>query len=426
MGSEVLIQDLSLLWRERRQKRTSPLPRPAFRHEEIDRFFADMVEERTSIEGARWIVIVKLLKMLDEEGDCPSVVRMNEHEAEKQFTEDSFAMLATIPLYRHTLNVAQKCVAKAGQEAILVDFLIVALAHDLGKIPSYHGKMYISMDHPLISALIANGIPEYAALPNRAELDKIIRGHHILKTDDTLTSMLKLCDQETRQEELATLLAKAKERDRIGGPVKTDAPPEQVSSPASKTAKPAPVKKLPPEEEREHPLGELASQEPFLPVAQELPPWFDADAILAALGKRINRLKETADAQKWDAISTGRGIFAHPDGLWAVLKEVSGNAPVLLASDANEEAKRNLLFTVVWELSRTRDAIATEYVAPHYYTSQTSVVTGSGKSITSYLIPFRVHVFADTLSALEELKPVKLKRMVRDIHLKQEEVEKCV
>ena len=423
MGKEVLIQDLSVLWRERKQKQSSPLPRPTFRHEEIDRFFTDMVEQRRSIEGARRQVIIELLKMLDEEGDCPSVVRMNEHEAEKSFKEDTFAMLATIPLYRHTLSVARKSMAKAGQEAILVDFLIVALAHDLGKIPSNYGKMYMSMDHPLISALIVNGIPEYASLPNRTELDKIIRGHHILKTDDTLTNIFKLCDHETRQEELATLLAAARERDRSEGPANTDNAPEKASAQGAGSAKPA---ALPPEEEREHPLGELASRVPFVPVACGLPAWFDADAILAELGKRINRLMETTDAQKWDAISTAKGVFVHPDGLWSVLKEVSGNDPLLLASDANEEAKRNLLYTVVRELGRTRDAIATEYIAPQYYTTKTSVVTGSGKGITAYLIPFRVHVFAATLSALEELKPVKLKRMVRDIHLKQEEVEKCV
>ena len=98
----------------------------------------------------------------------------------------------------------------------------------------------------------------------------------------------------------------------------------------------------------------------------------------------------------------------------------------MLAAEGNESEKRNILYTVVCELSRTRDAIATEYVSDGYYTTQVSVVTGGGKRITSLLIPFRTKVFGETVSSLEELKTPQLKRMVKEIMLKQAEVEQCV
>jgi len=73
----------------------------------------------------------------------------------------------------------------------------------------------------------------------------------------------------------------------------------------------------------------------------------------------------------------------NPEGLWAAIREVCGIDLKVLAAEGNESEKRNILFTVVGELSRTRDAIVTEYVSDGYYTTQVSVVTGGGKRITS-------------------------------------------
>ena len=56
--------------------------------------------------------------------------------------------------------------------------------------------------------------------------------------------------------------------------------------------------------------------------------------------------------------------------------------PTLLAADADEATKSNLLYTVVWELSKVKDAIATDYVSAKYYTTQTTIVTGGGKGFS--------------------------------------------
>lgn len=424
-GKEFFIQDLSKLWRERVDK-TSLLPRPAFRHEEIESFFAEAVEHATKIEGVRRTVIVKLLHILDEEGDCPSVVRMNPLEAEAKLTDDAFSMLATIPLYRHTLNVARRCVAKTGHESMFADLLLASLAHDLGKIPFYHDRMYATGDHPVISAMIVNRVAEFASLPNRSELDKIIKGHHHLKPDNAVTDMLKQFDHEARQEELAFLLTEAKNENRTHTPEEIVALPSMVQPPSTNRVI-SHTQELLHQEQREHPLGESQAKERLEYQFQPLPGWFDPEAILAALARRINRIEETSEGPRWELVSTSKGIvYAQPDGLWAAISEVSGRDPVVLTSDANEEAKRNLLFTVVWELSRRKDAIVTELVGPRYYTAQATVLTGSGKGYTAFLIPFRAEIFAESLAALEELKPAPLKRMVKDIRPKQKETEKCV
>lgn len=425
-GNIVDLRDLAVVWREpETEKSAPPLPHPTFRIKEIDGFFSEMVEKRRAIKGARRTIIVRILKMLDEEGDCPSVVRRNEKEAENQYTDETFAMLATVPLYRHSLRVARICADKVKQEVMLPDLFIVSLAHDLGKIPSYHDRLYSTGDHPLISLIALNNIPEYAALPNRTELDRIIRGHHSMKPDNQLTDLLKHCDQEARREELAALVGNVIDRDKASGKTGRNVP--KKSDPLTATEKPSGKKTKTNGEEREHPLGEIESGELPAPVAQELPSWYDADAILAAVKKRINQLVETPKGTRWTAVSTNHGVvFANPDGLWKAIKEVSGNDPAILAADADEATKRNLLYTVVWELSKAKDAIATDYVAAKYYTTQATIVTGAGKGFTSLLVPFRVEAFGETDASLEEKKPSRLRQMVREIRPKQVEVETCV
>lgn len=425
-GDVVDLRDLAVVWREpEAEKDAPPQPRPSFSIKEIDEFFAEMVEKRRAIKGARRTIIIKILKMLDEAGNCPSVVRKNEKDAENKYPEETFALLATIPLYRHTLRVARICAAKVRQEVMLPDLFIVSLGHDLGKIPSYHDRLYSTGDHPLISQVALNSIAEYASLPNRTELDRIIRGHHMMKPDNQLTDLLKHCDQEARKEELAGLIGSVIDCDKASA--KTGNEVSKKSNPHTPAEKASGKKSKLSEEEREHPLGEIESQELPIPVAQELPSWFDADAIIAAVKKRINQLEETPRGTRWTAVSTHHGVvYANPDGLWKAIKEVSGNDPAILVADADETAKRNLLYTVVWELSKRKDAIATDYVAAKYYTTQATIVTGAGKGFTSLLVPFRVEAFGETDGSLEEKKSSRLRQMVREIRPKQVEVETCV
>ncbi|HBB18435.1 MAG TPA: phosphohydrolase, partial [Syntrophus sp. (in: bacteria)] len=268
-------------------------------------------------------------------------------------------------------------------------------------------------------------ITEYASLANREELDKIIREHHLLKADYPLTKMLKQCDQDVRKEELAMLIGEAVERDKTWTKTGDPAPQNPVGLMAA--GRPAAKDVTSAEEDRQaHPLGESELQKFPDPVAQELPSWFNADAILSAVKNRVNQLETTPKGQRWTAVSTTMGIvFANPDGLWAAIKEVSGKDAAILAADADEGAKRNLLYTIVWELSKVKDAIATEYVSEKYYTTKATIVTGGGKGFTALLVPFRANAFGESVATLEALKSPLLKKMVKEIKPKQVEVETC-
>lgn len=119
-------------------------------------------------------------------------------------------------------------------------------------------------------------------------------------------------------------------------------------------------------------------------------------------------------------------IYVNPDALWETIKEVSNYDPLVYASEGFEAEKRNLMHSVITELARTKQALATEYVADGYYTSKVSIITGGGKRLSHLLIPLTAQSFGVTASELEEQKSAQLKRMVKDIKHKNKEVEQCV
>ncbi len=423
IDNEVEIKDASNLWREKTKKQKSNEPRPQFQHDEIEKFFSEMIENRPSVQGVRRSLIIRILIMLDDEGDCPSVVRKHKDEAERIYSDDSYALLESVPLYRHTLTVARNFIAKCDQEALLADMILIALAHDIGKIPSYHDGMYSSGDHPIIAGLILKGIPEFLSLPNMEDINRAVTGHHLMKCDNILTDGLKHSDQEARQTELAKLHADQRERKKLEQ--ENDA--EQAVTVKVAAEHTGATKTQPPVEERDNPLGFNPAKEKFMPTTIDIPDWFNADAIITSLKNRINVVESTSKGEQWSVVSMPNGlIYVNPDALWETIKEVSSYDPVVYASEGFESEKRNLMYTVVSELARTRNALATGHVADGYYTSQVSIITGGGKRVPYLLIPFTAESFGVLPSALEELKTPQLKRMVKEIKPKNKEVEQCV
>lgn len=423
IDNEVEIKDASNLWREKTAKKKSNVPRPQFQHEEIEQFFSDMIENRPSVQGVRRSLIIRILILLDEEGDCPSVVRKHKDEAERIYSDDSYALLETVPLYRHTLTVARNFIAKCDQEALLADMILIALAHDIGKIPSYHDGMYSSGDHPIIAGLILKGIPEFLSLPNMDDINRAVTGHHLMKCDNILTDGLKHSDHEARQTELAKLHADQRERKKR----EQENNGEQAVTVKVEAERTGATKTQPPTEEREHPLGFNQSKDKFSPKLLDIPDWFDADAIIASLKQRINMVESTPKGDQWSVVSLPNGlIYVNPDALWESIKEVSNYDPVVFASEGFESEKRNILFTVVSEMAKSRNALATDFVAEGYYTAQVSIITGGGNRLSHLLIPFTAESFGVLPSALEELKTPQLKRMVKDIKPKKKVVEQCV
>ena len=136
--------------------------------------------------------------------------------------------------------------------------------------------------------------------------------------------------------------------------------------------------------------------------------------ILDALKKRIDKVEKG----RWSIISIPEGIvLCQPDALWQEIKTVDQNNPELLAGDADEETKRQIIGAVVERMSRELKAIETSQLGKGYHTAQCLVVSANSKAFKVPLIPFRAEAFNVLPSHLEVLKKRDIKRMVQKVKL---------
>lgn len=417
---------VSTIWVETEEDK-APVPRPSFKHDEIDQFWSDVIESRASVQGFRKAAIAAILKMLDQAGDCPSVVRNPKHntEVENKYSAEAFGMLSEIPLWQHSLDVARNIATRVGRESLIPDALITALAHDLGKIPTYHEKGYTTGDHSIISSIVLGGIHAFCLLSNKTELELIVRSHHHLKPTNAIATLLKECDQITRNNEIAVKMrqAVAKEQQPIAQAIEERPQPLPVVPPPPPIATNLPQPEEDPAEQRDHPLGHTApdNKAPLRAGRANLP-WFEPEKFLSNLKQWINVVANG----RYGAVSMPDGlVYVHCDCMWNILNTVvpdehKGN---LLAAAADETTKRSIMHSAVWTLSETRNAIAADMIKPEYHTIPVVVINGSGKATSNTLmIPFRAEAFGELPSTLESTKSIALRKMVKSIKPKLQDI----
>lgn len=434
-GNKIYLKNIAKYWREQIGEvgGEQAAQMPVFKHEEINRFYSDIIAQQPIIKGPRKAIITKILEMLDNEGMCPSVVHGDKiKDPDSDFEESTFTKLAMVPLYLHSIAVARKFVSKTSEEILLPNILIAALGHDLGKIPAHHKNYYSTGDHPQISLIILSSIPEYVGLPNRSELDRIIRGHHQMVPSNPLAVALKQCDQEVRNDELGALISRNKPQEHIAEQNESDEDEEEykqesdmeeasssvelteaVQTPAPLTSSEQPEQSV----ATDHPLGSEPKVQ-YKPNKVSLPTSLDTDALLAAIKKQINQVERGSFGIQWNAISMPNGlVYVKTDGLWQAVLEVCPDDTSIRAAEGDEATKRDILYTVVWQLG-AKDAVATEMMGTNYYTIKTSVIGENDKISTWLLIPFRASAFGVLPSDLESTKPAILKKIVKAINLK--------
>ena len=438
-GDELDFCQISTIWREKEEpvEKVKKLSRPTFKHEEIEAFWSEYIESRPLIvKGKRLGIIMHLIKMLDDEGVCPSVVNKNDNEAESQFAKNLYDKLASIPLWKHSLLVAKKYIAKFNEPTMIPDALIIALGHDIGKIPSYHDTYYKQGDHSWISVQILNMLPEYRALSNRDEIDRIIRGHHLLKTDYKLTNLLKEVDGEARKDETADIMI-AEKQGVIFTPIIVEVPVPVIKDSdvieeenKKPTAKPVAPKKrnavakpisVAVEDKVANPYGEGdGSGQPttkFVPEMVELPEWYNSDRLISVLAKIINQL-QVGEGNKttWSAVTGESGIvWINEKAVWDGLRKIGGAEDSdFLVTEGVESDRRNFLLSVVTQLGKDNKTFY-EMIGKNYYQVPVSIITGGDRHLSSFLIPFLQEIFGISSLDLENRKSATLKRMVKTI-----------
>jgi hypothetical protein len=343
---------------------------------------------------------MELLKILDNRGECPSVVNTDREEGAK-LESNVYDVLAKTSLLQHTINVAVEIMNLFGNSGpYLQKAIVAALAHDLGKIPSYQKKLYSVGDHPLISIGILNQIAAEKRISLSAEeMDEIFRAikNHHRNSDEFLTLKLKEADQAARRRELAENIAEDAGSDssepRVREQHDTEALPTSSSTVTDKT-------------------DIFGDKKERIVLKETELSWLDLDEYLSELTPYINRL----DGGRWDAFSMRDGyVYIQVKTLWEVAKTIARrnkHADIFLG-DADEEFRRNILYSIVQRLKTEKDAIARGLIKDGYFGAPFVVHMRDGTKYTKgFYTPFNAEAFAQTVSELEAKKVGRLKEIV--------------
>ncbi|MEA3428035.1 MAG: HD domain-containing protein, partial [Thermodesulfobacteriota bacterium] len=150
-------------------------------------------------------VILKLLRVLDEKGSCPSIVNDD---------PEAFKSLVSISLVEHSLAVARNAFAINNKGKCVIrnntaDVLIAALAHDIGKIPDLVKLDYRISDHSFNCLIFIK--PLFTGLTTGPAIMEAIKFLHVKQKerqrkvkDMTLLHILEEANAQARATELKT------------------------------------------------------------------------------------------------------------------------------------------------------------------------------------------------------------------------------
>jgi hypothetical protein len=417
----IKLRDIAHIWREiETGKPEESRPRPVFSHREIDDFYAKHVDNPV-VKGNRRIVIEKLLEMLDTGGDCPSIVGRgryeNDREPERGYAIERYDCFARIPLWQHSITVAEKYISKFQYKVMVPNALVIALGHDIGIIEAEYAKYYTKLTHPEISLLVLKSITEFTSLENFEEISSIIMSHHSI-TNLKLAKILKASDQEARNiefngPETARAFENAGEIQKKGkGDIAQEK--EETVLPDSGEVESFAEKVDP---RKMHDGGEPTNQSKNAPKEiVPLPHWLDFGAILSHVGKEINILEKTADLSlNWSAYSVRGGyVWVKEELLWEAVMKTSGENAGLFAAEEDKALKWDILYTVVMELGR-RGMAAREMIREGYYQAPVTVLAGKRTPSPAFMTPFLPGAFDISPDELEKRKGSLLASTVRDI-----------
>lgn len=402
-SGEIHISKLSPLWRDERSLAEDNIP-IKLRNERARAFirkniqccwFKNFPRQKT--------VCLQLLTLLDQQGQCPSVVDL-QGDVEGGWDENTYTILAKTSLLDHSLNVAEEVIPQLSENNawhVIPDTIIAALAHDLGKLESMRGYLYSLGEHPLAAGRALAQITEFEKLPKKDEILQAIKLHH-KKPRGLLGKTLKKADQKARQRELEnyTLQTNPAKNESLTLPLHTDATDQKAKNEAAWKAQ-----------------ADIYNEDCFtevqtpksLPQLIDISAWFDACQFLNNLKPYINKM-------------FGRRFlaFSMPDGhvyfQAKVLEEVArkmaekAGAMDIATMDKKDESMRDVLFTVVHHLRIDHDVIDRGLIKDTFFGGYFDVSRKIGKAMKGYYTPFHAEPFG-SIAEMEQTKP----KMLRDI-----------
>lgn len=285
-----------------------------------------------------------LFDLLETHGSCPSVVTVNRNDGEAADLRGINNILSQITLKDHTCRVVNNAVELLRKEyrdfeAIIPMIVIMALGHDIGKIPVLRETSeYMMSDHPIISASKVEEVFLGRDIPWLPRALEAIKSHHRY-SGDPFSLILKQADQMAREVEVTEISKKH--------------------------------------------------------ITTEWDQWFDITEFFQMIGSKINVI---GSGNKWQAFSFGSVVYCLPDFLYSSAKTLVETKNAINKQFLYRSMKEQALRNIVIELRNKgclAHEIADEYFGRHYDVSWKVKRYGVKELITMkmYLVPIKVELF---------------------------------
>ena len=298
-------------------------------------------------------VLARMIEMLEEHGSCPSIVLEGvEHDEEARELAVLRWTLGKITLKDHTHRVTTLAIdglksTYRDWEPLLPKLLVVALGHDLGKIPAFRqASLYTLADHPTISAMKLRELIKKEDEPFWwEEALSVVKGHH-RKTTQPFAAVLRQADTKARELEVVRVTKNL-------------------------TLKP-------------------------------WESWFEVQGILDRLKDRINIVQRN---RACDAFTLKSVVYCQPDAVFRALQDYAKAEQVIDLTLIRSSDREMVLRRVVGAFREA--GVLADDIGEGFYGRQYRVITSQGKrqgNVRQYFIPINLEAFGEQASVLEQRK----------------------
>ena len=302
----------------------------------VQAFYGEVIEPHRECLSGVLEGINRIVEILEQYGDCPSVVDMIA-DSEKKVATRVGDILSKVTLRDHTFNVARialRLLKDTYDDPVgyIPVTIIAALGHDLGKIPQLRSRgKYVKADHPPASVSIVEEIFEKDKDAHWLKMvAKTIGEHHQLATDP-LSELLKEADGKARQMEI-----------------------EQAEKRAS-----------------------LTWEE-----------WFDCKELLRRVGATVN-VTQTGSAFR--AFSVDDAVYCDPTFLYETAGAMAAERSIIDVTLLRDTDKDRALRRIVESL-RKSDVLTSE-LGKAYTTRRYEIQIEQGKPKRAFLVPVKANAF---------------------------------
>jgi len=372
---EIHISKLSPLWREEKTIAEPVVQLPDLQNPRATTFMNSVLEgsffEKAPLQK---VACGQILKLLDQEGNCPSVVNLK-GDVEGSWDENTYQILARTTLLDHSLNVAEQAIQLLSESEsfhVIPDTVVAALGHDLGKLESSRGYLYSVGEHPLTAGRPLGKIEEFLKIPRKNEIERAIKLHH-KRPEGLLGKTLKKADQLARQKELEETVYRFGDESRLAES-KSSLPTQELNSDSiamesvefSTKDKMAAAWQAQADIYGESREGIKATNASEVPKLMDISRWFNAERFLEGLKPYINKMF----GRRFMAFSMPDGyVYFQAKVLEEVARKQAERAGCMeIATMAQKDpTMQRVLFTIVHQLRRENDIIARGLIKDNYF-----------------------------------------------------------